>query len=350
MRRRASLLLVPAGILCLEAARLIAQGPPHPTVERVQALKLDVVAGDRMTQVLRRQWARPGRQSTDDLPEDLADAAPGLSAWLVQQGAVRSSTELFAVRVTGKGKPMLLIPGLISSGDVWNGTVAHYAAAYQCHVLTLAGFAGQPPSDANPFLPAVRDAIARYIRQQHLEKPVIVGHSLGGFLALSVAAAYPDLVGKLVIVDGLPAPGAEQTPGITAEELAAISQRAAASYAKADAAARRKMIAMMAKDPEHVATIASWDEASDRGTAVRAVAESIVGDVRADLAKVDAPALVLMTWGGQGPVDRESVERALKPQFEHMKHWRFAVAPTARHFIMYDEPEWMFEEMDQFLR
>lgn len=256
---------------------------------------------------------------------------------------------LFSVKVTGQGQPMILIPGLISSGDVWKSTVAHYAPGYECHVLTLAGFAGQPPSGANPFLPAVRDAIARYIREQKLEKPVIVGHSLGGFLALSVAATNPDLVGKLVIVDALPAPGAEEKPDITVEELTAISQRAAASYAKTDAAARRQMIAMMAKSPEDIARIASWDEASDRATAMRAVAESILGDVRADLAKVDAPALVLMSWAGEGPVDRDSVARTLKPQFKYMKNWRFAVAPTARHFIMYDEPQWMFEEMDRFL-
>ncbi len=47
----------------------------------------------------------------------------------------------FSVRVSGQGKPMLLIPGLASSGEVWAGTVAHYAQHYRCHVLNLAGFA-----------------------------------------------------------------------------------------------------------------------------------------------------------------------------------------------------------------
>jgi CheY-like chemotaxis protein len=50
----------------------------------------------------------------------------------------------------------------------------------------------------------VRDGVADYIRKNRLEKPVIVGHSLGGFVALEVAAKYPDLPGRIVIVDAYP--------------------------------------------------------------------------------------------------------------------------------------------------
>ena len=49
-------------------------------------------------------------------------------------------------------------PGLQSAGAVWDTTVAHYKERYECHVLTLAGFAGQPALPAGtPFLKTVRD-------------------------------------------------------------------------------------------------------------------------------------------------------------------------------------------------
>src|SRR5271165_2213258 len=54
------------------------------------------------------------------------------------------SPAAFSVKVTGAGRPMILIPGLSCGGDVWDGTVAHFKDRYECHVLTLAGFAGQP--------------------------------------------------------------------------------------------------------------------------------------------------------------------------------------------------------------
>jgi pimeloyl-ACP methyl ester carboxylesterase len=263
---------------------------------------------------------------------------------------VEAATTLFAVEVSGKGPPMILIPGGMSSGDVWKGTVAHYAGRYECHVLTLAGFAGQPASDVTPFLASVREAIATYIRQHGLERPVVVGHSLGGFLALSLATEHPGLVGKLVIVEGVPAPGATRNPEASAEERKAMGQRLADAYAAAGEAERRRSIATMAESPAHVDLITSWGMASDTATVRKALTEIVMGDVRAELVKIETPALVLASpAGGGASSDREDVERMFRLQFANMKAWQLELAPRARHFIMYDDPAWMFEKMDKFL-
>ena len=66
-----------------------------------------------------------------------------------------------SVEVTGAGRPMILIPGFVSSGAVWKGTVDHYKDRYECHVITVAGFAGVPP--ATPAgLQRLRDDIIAY--------------------------------------------------------------------------------------------------------------------------------------------------------------------------------------------
>ena len=120
----------------------------------------------------------------------------------------------FQVKITGHGQPMILIPGLASSGETWDSTVARYQDRYECHVLTLAGFAGVPRIPA-PMLDKVRDDLAAYIRDKKLVKPIMVGHSLGGFVTLALASKYPDLPGKLVIVDALPSLAAMFQPDIT---------------------------------------------------------------------------------------------------------------------------------------
>src|SRR5205823_14931808 len=93
--------------------------------------------------------------------------------------------------------------GMSSSGDSWTRTVADFQDRYPCHILPLAGFADQPPIHG-PLLSAVVDDLAAYIEQHHLENPVIVGHSLGGNIALDLASHHPALVGPVVIVDSLP--------------------------------------------------------------------------------------------------------------------------------------------------
>src|SRR5262249_37301526 len=103
----------------------------------------------------------------------------------------------FAVKVVGSGRPMILIPGVGCGADVWDGAVAQFKNRYECHVLTLAGFAGQP-SIGGPFIETVRDGIIRYIADKKLGRPVIVGHSLGGTLAFAVGAKEPEKVGPIM--------------------------------------------------------------------------------------------------------------------------------------------------------
>ena len=61
---------------------------------------------------------------------------------LLTASNVFSQQKSFEVKVTGKGKPIILIPGYSCSGEVWNETVDHLKDHYQLHTLTLAGFGG----------------------------------------------------------------------------------------------------------------------------------------------------------------------------------------------------------------
>ncbi|MET4080893.1 pimeloyl-ACP methyl ester carboxylesterase [Pedobacter sp. UYP30] len=80
----------------------------------------------------------------------------------------------FAVTVTGKGEPMLFIPGLTCSSAVWDSTIAKYSKNYQCHVFTLAGYAGQPPIENSPYLDTYKVAIIQYIKDKKLDHVILV--------------------------------------------------------------------------------------------------------------------------------------------------------------------------------
>jgi pimeloyl-ACP methyl ester carboxylesterase len=261
----------------------------------------------------------------------------------------------FQVTVTGKGRPVILIPGLSSSGETWDTTVAHYKDRFECHVLTVAGFAGVPRIPA-PILDKVRDGIAGYIRRQKLDHPIVIGHSLGGFLALDLAARYPDLPGRLVIVDAVPFMAGVSDPKATAESaresagqlrmyMGGQDQDMYERYVKSGVATRP-----MVEKESNFERIVVWGLKSDRTAVTDAMAEMVAGDLRDELANIKVPTLVLATWIGYKQfTDHARTEANLRAQYGKLTGVEIQITDTAHHFIMWDDPEWMFGHLDRFL-
>jgi len=258
----------------------------------------------------------------------------------------------FAVTVTGKGPAILLIPGLLSTGEVWDTTVARYQDRYTLHVLTLAGFGGPPPVGA-PFLSRVRDEVITYLREQKLTRTIIVGHSLGGFLGFWIAATAPELVGGLVAVDGVPFLPALGNPAATADSAKAQAEQIKAIYASLSnaqlVAQTRMALGMMITAPAHVEQALAWTAKSDSATAGLAVAELSTTDIRAATASITAPALLIGASGAAPDAMRPGMAKAYEAQVSLVRHARVIMADKARHFIMFDDPSFLFAALDQFL-
>jgi N-formylmaleamate deformylase len=283
----------------------------------------------------------------------------------ISSGGIHAQNQVphsFVVKVSGHGQPMILIPGFASPGETWDTTAAHYENRYACHVVTLAGFAGVPPIH-NPLLATAVEDLAAYIKDQHLTKPIIIGHSLGGNVAMDLAARYPELVGPIVIVDSLPFYAgawfdAKSLDDAKASIAAMHAYMAAQTHDQYVAAAQSGAATkFMVTDPTRWRQIIGWSVATDQTTAADAMAELISQDLRPELARITSPTLVLGTWAGlkaqltQGNVTitRESVQETFQQQFANLPHLHFVMSETARHFIMFDDPNWFFAQLDSFL-
>jgi N-formylmaleamate deformylase len=262
----------------------------------------------------------------------------------------------FSVKVTGKGKPMILIPGLACSGAVWDGTVDHFKDRYECHVLTLGGFAGQAPFEG-PFLDTVCKGIADYIRTKKLDKPVIVGHSLGGFLVFELGQREPDLVGPMIAVDGMPCLMALWTPTDPTPE--ALKQQATMMRDRMVKATRedylknqKRMVTGWLEGRKELEDVEKWGADSDQATVGRAMGELVARDARPDLDKIKTPVLEVAAFNkvytGAG-LTREAIKKRIESQLAKIPKHELAVADDSRHFIMYDAPEWLWKTMDEFL-
>jgi N-formylmaleamate deformylase len=257
----------------------------------------------------------------------------------------------FSVRVVGKGPPVLLIPGLASPGSVWDATVAHYQDRYTLHVFTLAGFGGQPPRPGLT-LEAIRADVLGYIAQQGLSKPIIIGHSLGGFLAYWLGATAPGNVGPLVAVDGLPFLPALFDPKATAASVRSEALQFGARFRNMTHAqfveGLRKGITIQATGAENQAQVVAWCAPSDPTAVGNAMAELLTTDLRPLLKDIRVPVLLLAAVGGI-PADSQPAARSVYEDEVSSIPDHQVVFMDARHFIMLDDPKGFFAALDAFL-
>lgn len=261
----------------------------------------------------------------------------------------QSACTCFEVTVVGQGPAVLLIPGLASSADVWQSTVDALKGNYQLHIFTLAGFAGVKPLSAEAwgqsYLVTQQQAILDYIQRQQLTKPVVIGHSLGGYLALALASSAPEQIGGAINVDGLPALGV-----LFAESAARNTDQPQAAPASFDPM-------LMAKG---MANNESWHQRivndmfrSDGMTSGRVMGELMQADLRPQLAALQVPVLTLGALQNGAPYSTpQQVQANYEKQLANAptQFHRFAFAADAKHFIMADAPAWLNQQISQFLQ
>jgi N-formylmaleamate deformylase len=272
--------------------------------------------------------------------------------WIACLSGRAQSYQSFSVTVEGKGKAVLLIPGYSCSGEVWRETVAILKKNYECHVFTLAGYAGVPAIDT-PVLKTVHDDIIRYTIVNNLNHPILIGHSLGAFMSLWLSATHPGLFGKIICVDGVPFISAMADSTMTAEKIKANpyynpSTVAANFVALPDSGYIDNMTRSMqsqVSDTARARQIAGWSYRSDRKTLGYTIVEMSSTDLRRIIGHIQQPVLVL---GSIYMGSAETSRRILEQQYRQLAGKTIHIA-SSKHFIMYDQPQWFYEEITAFM-
>lgn len=251
------------------------------------------------------------------------------------------------VTVKGDGPDVVLIPGWGCSGNVWDGTVETLSRSYRCHVVTLPGFAGQPPVDG-AFLQTRKEALATYLHSAGIKRPVLIGHSLGGLLSLQLLIDPTSDVAAAVIVDSVPA-FASIHQELTAEQTQSYAQQFRASLAQgtrdAFLAFCRQNLSMLVREEQNRARVFPWLEASDHATLIDGLVDVTATDVRGQLGEVRQPVLVVQAGYGPGAVPAEVFAR----QYASLPQVRQVRIDEAQHFVMLDQPEAFAAQIVPFL-
>ncbi|MBW8303733.1 MAG: alpha/beta hydrolase, partial [Brevundimonas sp.] len=267
----------------------------------------------------------------------------------------------FHVRVDGPEHPVgdvILIPGLSSSPEVWDGLTEQLKGRYRVHRIHIQGFAGAPVKDnaEGPVSAPVAEDLARYIREQGLEKPAVIGHSMGGTIGMMLAARHPDSVGKLMVVDMIPFVGAmfaEPGTNPTAESVAPMADMIHQGMANSprdqyQAQADAQVVGMINTESLRAGPLED-SRTSDQKVSSAAFRELIVTDLRPELARITAPTTVLyIRFNAPGMTD-EMVDGIYSGSFATLPSAELKRIDDSAHFIMLDQPAVFAAEVNAFL-
>ena len=241
--------------------------------------------------------------------------------------APRFEPTRFSVQVRGSGPDVILVPGLTSGREVWNGTVAALPG-YRYHLVQVAGFAGEPAraNARGPVVEPLAEEIARYIAARGLSRPAIVGHSMGGTIAMMIGARHPELVGRIMVVDMLPQPAG--LFGDTAGGPLANSLR----NWMGTPGGRRLVGSLldMFSPPE------SSHSRSDPEVVAQSMQELSGMDLGPQLPRIRAPMTVV--YASPDPQARAAIDRSFAAAYARARGAHLVRIDRSGHMVMLDQP------------
>lgn len=252
-------------------------------------------------------------------------ALAGLAMGMGPARAAPFSSRRIAVTVTGRGRDVLLIPGLGSGPGIWNGVVSG-VPGYRWHRIHVAGFANLAagPNAQGAVVQPVADEIARYVKEAGLVRPPVVGHSMGGTLAMMLAIR--GVAGRTMVVDMLPA-GAAMVGG-TASGLGYLASQLG-DYFTGTKAGRAYLAQMVAQAP--------GARGSDPAVIANALRDLANIDLTPQLPRITAPLEVVYAVGSDKAQATE-ITRRFRAAYGARKATTLLPIGPSGHVVMADQP------------
>lgn len=272
---------------------------------------------------------------------------------------VREHAHIRTVLYGQKGPAVVLIPGMSTPGAVWDDTVHALAGTHRLLVVEVRGFDGKPAPEntQDGLLDGIVANLASDLDARGLSDATIVGHSMGGLIALKVGLAHASMARQLLVVDALPFFGTVFDGNATLETIKprAVQMRdmmigsAAMMRAAADQARRAPSADCgkgMVLNPAAACKVRLWSLSADPAVTAQAVYEDMLTDLRKDIGGLKMPVTVLY----QATIDPKVAADRYETDYAALKSARLVPVDRTGHFIMLDRPELFRAELEALTR
>jgi pimeloyl-ACP methyl ester carboxylesterase len=225
-------------------------------------------------------------------------------------------------KVAGSGEPVVLVHGLAGSMRWWANTVPALAARYSVYLVDLPGFGSMSRFPGGFALKEAASWLQAWLQTLGLSGVHLVGHSMGGYICLRVAARNPQAVGCLALIDPVGVPSGRSTLG----QIWPLVQECLLSSAD--------LLPVLLHDAMRAGPLTLWQAARDL----------LAQDVRDELHAVQAPTLLI--WGAKDALVPPSLGYVLRQEIPHS---RLLTIKASRHVPMIDTPQELNRALLQFL-
>jgi pimeloyl-ACP methyl ester carboxylesterase len=211
-----------------------------------------------------------------------------------------------------EGEPVVLVHGLSGSTRWWARNVSALAGRHRVYLIDLPGFGAMRRLRRRFVLTEAASWLSAWMEAVGLENAHLVGHSMGGYVGIRLAAKRPESVRNLVLVDPAGVPTGRSMLGHLVPLLGA-ARHATPSF-----------LPVLARDALRMGPFTLW----------RAARDLLDEDVREDLCSIEAR--TLLVWGEKDTLVPPAVGEMLRAEIPDS---RLLVLRRAAHVPMFDRPE-----------
>lgn len=258
------------------------------------------------------------------------------------------------VKQIGNGPDVVLIPGLGSPPAVYDDIVAKYQNNYRFHMVHVAGYAGlKSAQTTGSVFECAASRIKYYMIGKNLKGATIIGHSMGGELAMALNARNEGLVSKIMVVDALPffslLFGPNSTPDMVRPRAEAFTKMTLGQTEDEFKAAQIIAIARLVKSEVKRAEILGWSLASSHYAVAKGAEDLMLTDLRPELSNNKAKISMIYGYDAMMGLPQAYVDGLYQNAYKDIPNTSLKRIDNSLHFIMYDQPEAFAAEVGAFL-
>lgn len=130
----------------------------------------------------------------------------------------------------GSGSPVVFLHGFCDNRVMWNEFVEPLTTRYWVITADLPGFGNSDPLPTPFTIDQVGDQLYECLRDRKIERPLLIGHSLGGYVALSILDRHPEFLAGLVLFHSTPVGDSEERKTVRDKVITFVGEHGVSKY------------------------------------------------------------------------------------------------------------------------